>query len=52
MNFLPLQNFLDGERAVKYLNEEMKKELLQRATFEITSRYNELATDLVSVVCG
>lgn len=52
MNFLLLQNFLDGERAVKYLNDEIRKELLQRATFEITGRYNELAADLVSVVRG
>lgn len=46
----PIKNFLDGERAATYLNDEIKKELLQRATFEITGRYNELAADLVSVV--
>lgn len=46
-----LQVFLEGERAAKYLTSELKKELLHTTTFEITHRYNELAAELVSVVC-
>ncbi|KAI3463629.1 hypothetical protein Pfo_020292 [Paulownia fortunei] len=45
----PLKAFLDGERAVRYLTSELRKELLQSAANEITRRYYELAADLVSV---
>lgn len=44
------QTFLRGERATKYLTSEIKKELRDSAATEITSRYYELAADLVSVV--
>lgn len=46
-----LQVFLEGERASTYLTTEHRKELLQGAASEITRRYYELASDLVSVVC-
>lgn len=36
---------------MKYLREEDKKELLLGAATEITNRYYELASDLVTVVC-
>ncbi|XP_030493253.2 conserved oligomeric Golgi complex subunit 2 isoform X2 [Cannabis sativa] len=45
----PLETFLRGERATKYLTSEIKKELRDRAAAEITSRYYDLAADLVSV---
>ncbi|KAK4486144.1 hypothetical protein RD792_008812 [Penstemon davidsonii] len=45
----PLKVFLEGERAATYLTSELRKELLQGATYEITHRYYELAADLVSV---
>lgn len=36
---------------MKYLTSEIRNQLLQHAAIEITGRYNELAADLVSVVC-
>lgn len=45
----PLKGFLDGERAAKYLTSEARGDLLRTAAFEITTRYYELASDLVSV---
>ncbi|GFP87982.1 conserved oligomeric golgi complex subunit 2 [Phtheirospermum japonicum] len=45
----PSGAFLEGERAATYLTRELKQELLQGAAFEITRRYYELASDLVSV---
>ncbi|KAK6123717.1 hypothetical protein DH2020_042531 [Rehmannia glutinosa] len=45
----PLKSFLEGKRAATYLTSELRKELLQGAAFEITRRYYELASDLVSV---
>ncbi|KAL3652642.1 Conserved oligomeric Golgi complex subunit 2 [Castilleja foliolosa] len=45
----PLKAFLEGEKAATYLTRELKQELLQGAAFEITRRYYELASDLVSV---
>ncbi|KAL8480796.1 hypothetical protein ACS0TY_027359 [Phlomoides rotata] len=45
----PLKVFLEGERAATYLTSELRKELLQGVAFEITRRYYELASDLVSV---
>ncbi|EXC04126.1 Conserved oligomeric Golgi complex subunit 2 [Morus notabilis] len=45
----PLEAFLRGDRAATYLTSEVKKELLDSAAKEITSRYYELAADLVSV---
>ncbi|KAL6497181.1 Conserved oligomeric Golgi complex subunit 2 [Orobanche gracilis] len=41
--------FVEGERAATYLTREVRQELLQGAAFEITRRYYELASDLVSV---
>jgi hypothetical protein len=45
-----MQTFLDGERTSGYLASETKKEILLSAATEITDRYYELASDLVSVV--
>ncbi|XP_042495891.1 conserved oligomeric Golgi complex subunit 2 [Macadamia integrifolia] len=45
----PLKSFLDGERATTYLTKEARKKLLLGAATEITGRYHELATDLVTV---
>ncbi|KAI3454999.1 hypothetical protein Pfo_011662 [Paulownia fortunei] len=45
----PLKSFLEGERTATYLTRELRKELLQGAAIEITHRYYELASDLVSV---
>ncbi|XP_057785941.1 conserved oligomeric Golgi complex subunit 2 [Salvia miltiorrhiza] len=45
----PLKVFLEGERAATYLTTEHRKELLQGTAFEITRRYYELASDVVSV---
>ncbi|XP_057972331.1 conserved oligomeric Golgi complex subunit 2 [Malania oleifera] len=45
----PLKVLLDGDRAATYLTGETRKDLLLGAAFEITSRYYELAADLVSV---
>ncbi|KAK6148104.1 hypothetical protein DH2020_019016 [Rehmannia glutinosa] len=45
----PLKSFLEGKQAATYLTSELRKELLQGAAFEITRRYYELASDLVSV---
>ncbi|KAL3528104.1 hypothetical protein ACH5RR_012760, partial [Cinchona calisaya] len=45
----PIKTLLDGQRATTYLTDKIKNELLQSAAIEITGRYNELATDLVSV---
>ncbi|KAL8480742.1 hypothetical protein ACS0TY_027327 [Phlomoides rotata] len=45
----PLKVFLEGERAATYLTTELRKELLQGSASEITRRYYELASDLVSV---
>ncbi|CAJ2664222.1 conserved oligomeric Golgi complex subunit 2 [Trifolium pratense] len=45
----PLKTFLDGERTSRYLASETKKEILLCAATEITDRYYELASDLVSV---
>ncbi|KAF7838181.1 conserved oligomeric Golgi complex subunit 2 [Senna tora] len=45
----PLKAFLDGERAKTYLASEARNKILQGAATEITDRYYELASDLVSV---
>lgn len=45
-----MQAFLEGERAMIYLTEETRKDLLLGAATEITGRYYELAAELVSVV--
>ncbi|KAL1541822.1 Conserved oligomeric Golgi complex subunit 2 [Salvia divinorum] len=45
----PLKVFLEGEQAATYLTTEHRKELLQGTASEITRRYYELASDLVSV---
>jgi hypothetical protein len=45
-----MQTFLEGERTSRYLASETKKEILLSAATEITDRYYELASDLVSVV--
>lgn len=45
----PLKLFLDGERATTYLSTEARHELLSSVTEEITSRYYEMAADLVNV---
>lgn len=45
----PLKAFLDGERVAMYLTGNLRNELLQSATSEITRRYYELAAELVSV---
>lgn len=44
------QAFLDGERATRYLASEIRNKILLCAATEITDRYYELASDLVSVV--
>ncbi|XP_019708156.1 conserved oligomeric Golgi complex subunit 2 isoform X2 [Elaeis guineensis] len=44
----PLKAFLDGEH-VAYLTHNARNELLHGATIRITSRYYELASDLVNV---
>ncbi|CAA0806933.1 Unknown protein [Striga hermonthica] len=44
-----LKGFLEGERAATYLTKEVKQELIQGAAFEITRRYYEMASELVSV---
>lgn len=44
----PLKAFLEGERAI-YLTEKTRNELLQSAAERITTRYNELAWELVTV---
>lgn len=44
-----LKVFLEGERASTYLTTEHRQELLQGAASEITRRYYELASDVVSV---
>lgn len=41
---------MDGERATAYLASEARNNILLGAATEITDRYYELATDLVSVV--
>ncbi|KAL7099260.1 hypothetical protein ACP275_09G072100 [Erythranthe tilingii] len=45
----PLKAFLEAEQAATYLTKELRKELVHGAAFEITRRYYELASDLVSV---
>ncbi|KAG5028186.1 Conserved oligomeric Golgi complex subunit 2 [Glycine soja] len=45
----PLKAFLDGERATRYLASEIRNKILLCAATEITDRYYELASDLVSV---
>lgn len=45
-----LQDFLDGEKASRYLTKETRNELIHRATFDITSQYHGQATDLVTLV--
>ncbi|XVF71036.1 hypothetical protein PTKIN_Ptkin12aG0002500 [Pterospermum kingtungense] len=45
----PLKTFLDGERATKYLTDDARNNLLLAAATDITSRYYDLAADLVSV---
>ncbi|MED6184990.1 Conserved oligomeric Golgi complex subunit 2 [Stylosanthes scabra] len=45
----PLKVFLEGERATRYLTSETRNEILLSAATEITDRYYELASDLVSV---
>lgn len=44
----PLKDFLDGEKATKYLTRETRNELVHRATFDITTQYHGLATNLVN----
>lgn len=39
-----------GERASVYLKSEHRKELLHSAVYEITQQYNELASEVISVV--
>ncbi|XWS75354.1 hypothetical protein CRYUN_Cryun01aG0079600 [Craigia yunnanensis] len=46
----PLKTFLDGERAMKYLTNNARNNLLLGAAADITCRYYDLAADLVSVV--
>ncbi|CAH9106187.1 unnamed protein product [Cuscuta epithymum] len=45
----PLKAFLEGERATRYLTDEIRNELLDGAAFKITDCYYELASDLVNV---
>ncbi|KAL8042588.1 hypothetical protein ABFX02_09G062600 [Erythranthe guttata] len=45
----PLKAFLEAEQAATYLTKDLRKELVHGAAFEITRRYYELASDLVSV---
>lgn len=45
-----MQTLLEGERAMTYLTPEAKNELLLDAATQITSRYHELAAELISVV--
>lgn len=45
----PLKEFLEGERAATCLTNETRNELLQSAALEITRRYNDLASELVSM---
>ncbi|KAL9438999.1 hypothetical protein AB3S75_024623 [Citrus x aurantiifolia] len=45
----PLKTLLEGERAMTYLTPEAKNELLLGAATQITSRYHELAAELISV---
>ncbi|XWS30632.1 hypothetical protein CRYUN_Cryun23aG0002200 [Craigia yunnanensis] len=45
----PLKTFLDGERVTKYLTNDARNNLLLGAATDITSRYYDLAADLVSV---
>ncbi|PHU08809.1 hypothetical protein BC332_20669 [Capsicum chinense] len=45
----PLKEFLEGERAATCLTNEMRNELLQGAVLEITQRYNDLVSELVSM---
>ncbi|XP_047946948.1 conserved oligomeric Golgi complex subunit 2 [Salvia hispanica] len=45
----PLKLFLEGKQAATYLTTEHREELLQGTASEITRRYYELASDLVSV---
>lgn len=48
--FQCFQTFLDGEQATKYLTNDARNSLLLGAATDITTRYYELAADLVSVV--
>lgn len=48
--FQCVQTLLEGERAMTYLTPEAKNELLLDAATQITSRYHELAAELISVV--
>ncbi|KAL6537358.1 Conserved oligomeric Golgi complex subunit 2 [Orobanche minor] len=45
----PLEDFLNGEKATKYLTKETRNQLIYRATFDITTQYHGLATDLVNL---
>ncbi|CAN4077129.1 unnamed protein product [Withania somnifera] len=45
----PLKEFLEGERAATCLTNETRNDLLQGAALEITRRYNDLASELVSM---
>ncbi|KAM7272348.1 hypothetical protein ACFE04_027011 [Oxalis oulophora] len=45
----PLKTLIDGERARRYLTDEIRKELLLGAATEITGRYYDLAAELVNV---
>lgn len=45
----PVKAFLEGERAAAHLDDTTKTKLLQGTAIEITNRYHELASDLVSV---
>ncbi|KAE8654776.1 elongation factor 1-delta 1-like isoform X1 [Hibiscus syriacus] len=45
----PLKTFLDGEQAKKYLTSNARNNVLLGTATDITTRYYELAADLVSV---
>ncbi|EPS73270.1 hypothetical protein M569_01480, partial [Genlisea aurea] len=45
----PLKVFLEGERASKYLSREVRREVLKGACLEITRRYYDLGSELVSM---
>ncbi|KAL8167108.1 hypothetical protein V2J09_008607 [Rumex salicifolius] len=45
----PLKAFLEGDRATRYLTEDLKNKILRDTCSDITKRYYELAADLVNV---
>ncbi|KAL6496589.1 hypothetical protein OROGR_029847 [Orobanche gracilis] len=45
----PLEDFLNGEKATKYLTKETRNELIHRVAFDITTQYHGLATNLVNL---